>query len=433
MYFLPRLLDSAVSTGDLELVSPDGRSWRFGDGTGAALRLRARDRAIDWRIPLDPELAAPEAIMDGRLEVEEGGIADVVDLFFRNRAGFDASRAVRLRHALGHAGRWLMQFNPSGRSRRNVAHHYDLGNAFYRLWLDEDMQYSCAYFERGDETLDEAQLAKKRHIAAKLRLSPGQRVLDIGCGWGGMAIYLAKVAEVEVTGVTLSRQQLQLARERAETAGVADRVRFELRDYRDIRERYDRVVSIGMAEHVGAPHLPTYFRTVHERLAPGGVALIHLIGTAGPPTYTGAFLRKYIFPGGYTPALSETLAEVERAGSWPLDCEDWRLHYARTLAEWRKRFMAVRAQAVESHGERFARMWEIYLSGCEATFRHGPSCVFQLQLARERDAVPITRDYLGQEKAALERRERLAGIAPSPTERLRPQTAQDREQERRHA
>jgi len=433
MRFMPRLLRTALRTGTLVLEGPNGRTWQFGDGTGEEIRLKVTDPGLDWRIGLDPELAGPEAIMDGSLAIEKGDIRSLMMLFMQNRDGFDSAPVQRLRDRLASVLRRAMQFNPARRARRNAAHHYDLGNEFYRLWLDADMQYSCAYFERGDETLEEAQLAKKRHIAAKLRLEPGQRVLDIGCGWGGMALYLAQVADVEVTGITLAGEQLRFAERRAEEAGLSDRVKFRLADYREVEERFDRVVSIGMAEHVGLPHLPTYFRTVHDRLTPDGVALIHLIGLSGPPSHTGPFLRKYIFPGGYCPSLSETSAAVEQGGVWPLDCEVLRLHYAETLVAWQERFHAVRDRVEAEYGANFRRMWEMYLAGCEGTFRHGPHCVFQLQLGRKRDAVPLTRDYLGQEKAVLERRERLAGISPSGPERLRPQPAKHDDEERRHA
>ena len=295
----------------------------------------------------------------------------------------------------------MAQHNSVLGARRNAAFHYDLGNAFYRLWLDRDMQYSCAYFETGQETLDEAQTAKKRHIAAKLALRPGCRVLDIGCGWGGMALYLAQVADVHVTGITLSREQLAVARARADALGLGDRVRFELRDYREVRERFDRIVSVGMLEHVGRASLGIYFRQVRDCLAPDGVALVHSIGTSAPPAATASFLQKYIFPGGYLPSLAGAFGAVGHAGLWPLDCEILRLHYAETLARWRTRFEAVRGHAVGMYDERFARMWEIYLSGCEASFRHGSTMVFQLQLGCERDAVPVTRGHMGAAEAAL--------------------------------
>ncbi|MEM1163348.1 MAG: cyclopropane-fatty-acyl-phospholipid synthase family protein, partial [Pseudomonadota bacterium] len=283
-------------------------------------------------------------------------------------------------------------------------------------WLDADMQYSCAYWEDGVETLEEAQWAKKRHIAAKLALSPGQRVLDIGCGWGGMALYLAAVADVNVVGVTLAEEQLAIAQRRAEILGLTDRVEFRLQDYRQVPETFDRVVSVGMLEHVGAHHLTEYFLGVRDRLGSEGVALIHSITSKAPPGVTGPFIRKYIFPGGYAPSLSETFDAIEKSGLWTLDNEIWRVHYAKTLEVWRARFAEVRDQVVDMYDERFARMWELYLSSCECVFSHGASCVFQIQLGRERDGVPLTRDYLAPAKAALseretEWRERLAASA----------------------
>jgi len=303
------------------------------------------------------------------------------------------------------------QNNTPWRARQNAAHHYDIGNDLYRLFLDADMQYSCAYFPRGDETLDEAQLAKKRHIATKLMLRPGQRVLDIGCGWGGMALYLAQVADVEVLGVTLAEEQLKLARERAKAAGLADRVRFELQDFRNVQGRFDRIVSVGMMEHVGAPKLGTYFASVRERLAPDGVALIHSIMTMAPPGIASPFARKYIFPGAFSPALSETLTAIERSSLWLLDCEVWRKHYAFTLREWSRRFAANREAARALYDERFCRMWELFLSGFEGAFLTDTLAVMQLQLGRERDAVPLSRDYLVAETNRLRGSEAQVGVS----------------------
>ncbi|MBY8976669.1 class I SAM-dependent methyltransferase [Rhodobacteraceae bacterium NNCM2] len=417
MRFLPRLFRAAVKTGDLTLVGPGGETHRFGDGTPPAIRVRLADASLDWKIVLNPELRAAEAYMEGGLVVEEGGIDDFIRLFFRNKRHFDLTPGQIFWKGVARRMRRWMQHNPVSRSRRNVAHHYDLGNEFYRLWLDRDMQYSCAYFD-GTDDLEAAQTLKKRHIAAKLALKPGQRVLDIGCGWGGMALYLASVAEVEVLGVTLSEEQLAAARHRAEALGLTDRCRFELRDYREVTETFDRVVSVGMAEHVGVGYLDQYFLSVRDRLGPDGVALIHAITTKAPPGVTGPFLRKYIFPGGYAPSMSETFASIERSGLWTLDCEIWRVHYANTLAAWWRRFQAVRPKVVEMYDERFARMFEVYLSACECAFSHGPSCVFQIQLGRERDGVPLTRDYIAAEKAALAERERdvIEGLLAS-TER----------------
>ncbi|MEM9370800.1 MAG: cyclopropane-fatty-acyl-phospholipid synthase family protein [Pseudomonadota bacterium] len=404
MRFLPKLFRAAVKTGDLVLIGPNGHEYRFGDGEAPSIRIRIADPALDWKIFLNPELNAAEAYMHGGLIVEEGGIDAFIALFFLNKRHFDLTPSQIFWKGLARRLRRAMQHNPVARARKNVAHHYDLGNGFYRLWLDPDLQYSCGYFD-GTEDLQTAQTLKKRHIAAKLALEPGQRVLDIGCGWGGMALYLASVADVDVTGVTLSEEQLSVARARASALGLQDRCRFELRDYREVTETFDRVVSVGMAEHVGVGHLDGYFLGVRDRLGPNGVALIHAITSKAPPGITGAFLRKYIFPGGYSPSLSETYQSIEKSGLWTLDCEIWRMHYAHTLRAWWDRFQAARPKVVEMYDERFARMWEVYLASCDCVFRYGPSCVFQIQLGRERDGVPLTRDYLASEKAALAAKE----------------------------
>ena len=410
MRFLPKLLSRAIRRGRLHLTGPDGRSWSFGGAEpGPEVSIRIADPALDWRIPLHPELAAAEAFMDGKLVVEsgpEGGTAfDLLNIFFVNKRAFDMSATQVFWNGLERLLRRFLQNNPISRSRRNAAHHYDLGNAFYRMWLDADMQYSCAYFHDGDETLETAQTLKKRHIAAKLGVRPGERVLDIGCGWGGMALYLAAVCGAEVVGVTLAERQLEVARARAKAAGLSDRVRFELMDYRQVEGKFDRIVSVGMLEHVGVAQLNTYFRTVRDRMAPGGTALIHTISHMSPPGITGAFLRKYIFPGGYAPALSEMALSVEKSGLWTLDAEVWRVHYARTLRAWRDRFEARRPEVEAMYDARFARMWEFYLAACECAFLHGASNVVQLQLARKRDALPLHRDWIAPAAAELAARE----------------------------
>jgi len=406
MRFLPRLFRSAIRAGRIELIGPRGETESFGgEAPGPEVTVRVTNPSLDWKIFLNPELHGAEAIMDGGLIVERGSIHELIQIFFMNKRHFDMTPTQIYWHGLWRKLRRLLNHNSVAQARQNARHHYDLGNEFYRLWLDRDMQYSCGYWEDGVETLEDAQTAKKRHIAAKLALEPGQRVLDIGSGWGGLALYLAAIADVEVTGVTLSERQLAVARARAEALGLSGRCRFELKDYRDIRETYDRIVSVGMAEHVGVRQLPTYFLGVRDCLAPDGLALIHAISSKAPPGITGPFLSKYIFPGGYSPSLSETFASIERSGLWTLDCEIWRLHYAYTLAEWSRRFQAVRDRAVALYGERFARMWEVYLSSCECVFRYDAGCVFQLQLSRARDAVPITRDYLAPAKAEIAMRE----------------------------
>lgn len=407
MRWLPRIFSRVIHNGRLTLVGPDGSIHEFGgEGPGPEIRLRLTDASLDWKIFLNPELRAAEALMDGGLVVEQGSLHDVIAIFFVNKRSFDMTPTQIFWNGVQRRLRRFVQHNTMMNARRHVAHHYDLGNDFYRLWLDEDLQYSCAYFPKGTETLEQAQLAKKRHIAAKMALEPGQRVLDIGCGWGGMALYLARTADVHVTGVTLSKEQLEVAQARARAEGLADRVDFRLQDYREVPETFDRIVSVGMLEHVGVKYLEPYFLAVRDRLAPAGVALIHSISSKAPPGITGPFLRKYIFPGGYAPSLSEGFSAIERSGLWTLDCEVWRLHYAETLRNWRERFMAERPAVVTMYDERFARMWEIYLSASECAFRYGSSCVAQWQLGRARDAVPLSRDYIGEAANRLAAAER---------------------------
>lgn len=391
---LSRILESALTHGRLTLIDPHGRAYDIGPGGAPAVTVRLHDRRVSRRLLLQPELAAGEAYMDGRLTVEKGTLRDFLALATDCAEALSRTGRQRLLTMLGQPLRWLRQFNPLGRASRNVAHHYDLSSEFYALFLDSDRQYSCAYFAHGDETLEQAQALKKRHIAAKLLLQPGMRVLDIGSGWGGLALELARHDSVAVTGLTLSAEQLKVARARADSAGLAGRVNFALRDYREETGTYDRVVSVGMFEHVGVAHYARFFRDVGRRLAPGGVALVHAIGRVDPPGDTNAWTRKYIFPGGYCPALSEVLAAVERSGLWVTDIEILRLHYAETLRHWLERFQAQREQARALYDERFCRMWEFYLAGAEMGFRHGRLMVFQLQLAHQPDAVPLTRDYL---------------------------------------
>jgi cyclopropane-fatty-acyl-phospholipid synthase len=407
MRFLPRLLARAIRVGRLTLIGPQGEAHAFGEGGADApdVVIRVTDPALDWRLFLNPELHAAEAYMDGALLVERGDVSDLLTLFYRNRRRFDLTpKQIFWKRIARRGKRMAMRASPDA-ARRNAAHHYDIGNDLYRLMLDRDMQYSCGYWPDGVADLDAAQTAKKRRIAAKLALAPGQKVLDIGCGWGGLALYLAAAADVEVVGVTLAEEQLAIARKRAAAAGMADRVRFELLDYRKVEERFDRVVSVGMLEHVGAADLGAYFLAVRDRLGPDGVALIHAITTKAPPGGTSPFLRKYIFPGGYAPALSETLAAIEYSGLWTLDVEIWRLHYAETIREWRTRFAAARDTLPERYDERFKRMWEFYLAAVEGVFRFSTSSVMQLQLGREMDSVPVTRAYIAEAEARYAARE----------------------------
>ncbi len=401
MKLLNSMMARVVQTGCLTIVDAGGGRHVHRGAPGPAVTIRLTDPRLYRTLFLNPELKAGEAYMDGTLVIEEGSLRDLLAIFARNRGTLRGQPLQkRLRQTIKGLRRFQQRNTPL-RSRRNVAHHYDLSNDLYRLFLDPDLNYSCGYFRHPDDTLEQAQRNKQRHIAAKLDLQPGQRVLDIGCGWGGMALYLAAAAEVEVLGVTLSEQQLALARERAAARGLADRVRFELMDYREVAGPFDRIVSIGMFEHVGLDHYEAFFRKVSELLTPDGVALLHSIGRKGGPGVTGAWIRKYIFPGGYSPALSETLAAVERAGLWTTDLEVWRLHYAETLRHWEQRFQDQRPRAAELLDERFCRMWEFYLIASEFSFRYGKHMVFQLQLTRDVEALPICRDYMTRAEAAL--------------------------------
>lgn len=339
--------------------------------------------------------------MDGAAAIDDDDIMGLVDLIRRNNPwenGGGIGNPNPLKKILSHIAKPFQQLNSLANSRANVAHHYDLSNDFYRLWLDEDMQYSCAYWPDGVETLDDAQTAKKAHIAAKLALVPGQRVLDIGCGWGGMALYLNRVADVDVLGITLSEEQLKLARERAKAAGVGDRVKFELIDYRDLAARehqnFDRIVSVGMFEHVGVPQFDIFFRAAANLLNDDGVMLLHTIGRMGKPGGTDAFTHKYIFPGGYIPALSETLASSEKVKLIHSDIENLRLHYAKTLREWYARVQTHREAVITQYDERFYRMWIFYLAGATAAFESGGMCNYQIQYIRNRRSLPVTRDYI---------------------------------------
>ncbi|KWV96335.1 class I SAM-dependent methyltransferase [Erythrobacter sp. AP23] len=407
---LGKFLERIVTRGRIEVAFADGDTAAFGTPAPGFpdIAIRLTDAKVPRDILLDPRLGAAEAFMDGRLRIERGDVMQLVELL-RANAPWDRggsiggpSRLRRLRNRIGFAREAV---NNAIGARRNVAHHYDIGNDFYRLMLDaEHMQYSCAYWPRDDMSLAEAQEAKLAHIAAKLAIEPGQRVLDIGCGWGGMAIFLAQRAGVSVHGITLSEEQLALARERAEAAEVADKVSFELVDYRDLPgrdTRYDRIVSVGMFEHVGRPQFETFFRCCANLMKPDGVMLLHTIGRIGTPGTTDAFTRKYIFPGGYIPALSETLAASEKYRLIASDIEMLRLHYAHTLRAWYANCLAHREAILAMHDERFFRMWTFYLAGATAAFEHGGMCNYQIQFTRSRHALPITRGYIEASEASL--------------------------------
>lgn len=410
-----RLLDRMLLRGTLRVTFGDGRQRTFGKATPdfPDVAVRFTDSKVPRDMMLDPRVGMGEAYMDGRIVIERGDIMELVVLIRANNRWDEGKRLIKKsssppRRLIARLKALKHSFNKPGSSRRNVSHHYDIGNEIYELMLDsEHMQYSCGYWPEGVTTLEQAQEAKLAHIAAKLALTPGQRVLDIGCGWGGMAIFLAQRAGVEVLGITLSEEQLALATERAKAAGVADKVRFELVDYRDLHARgesFERIVSVGMFEHVGAPQFETFFRDCRDLLTEDGVMLMHTIGRMGSPGVTDAFTDKWIFPGGYIPALSETVAASEKVRLIANDVEMLRLHYGKTCREWYKRCMARKDEIVALHDERFFRMWTFYLAGAATSFESGAMCNYQIQYTRKRLTLPITRSYMdGAEEALMKR------------------------------
>ena len=393
MRALSHLLRSAIRRGHLRVIDAAGAPHDFGSGEGGpSVSIRLHDKSLAWKLFLNPELVAAEAYMDGTLTLEGGStIHDFILLFSVNRAPFGAHPVQGLLRTTWKAMRRRQQRNDVARAKAQARHHYDLSTELYRLFLDEGLNYSCAFYPTPDTSLEEAQHAKLARLVAKLRIEAGTRVLEIGGGWGSLAIEMAR-AGADVTSLNVSPEQIAIARQRVADAGLADRVRFVEQDYREHKGRYQRVVSVGMMEHVGIGHLDQYFMQVRGALEPGGYAVIHSIGRMTPPGTTGPFIRKYIFPGGYVPALSEVFASTERLGLWVCDMEVLRLHYYYTIRDWRRRFEQNRAKAAEIYDERFCRMWEFYLSAVELGFLHGSNMVFQLLLSRERDAVPIVRD-----------------------------------------
>lgn len=406
MWLLGKMLRRIVRHGRLVIWDADGSRHEFGatEPGRPDVVLRFADSGVAGTIVRSPRIGAGEAYMDGRMLFEQGDIMDLLVLIRGNRpweAGRTGLNSASFGEMFKHIRRKFDYLNHERRSKRNVAHHYDLDERLYALFLDEDRQYSCAYFTRPDASLEEAQLAKKAHIAAKLALRPGQTVLDIGCGWGGLALYLNRVADVDVLGITLSEEQLRVARRRAEAAGVADRVRFELIDYRAVEGRFDRIVSVGMFEHVGPPQYRTFFNACRRLLTDDGVMLLHTIGRYGGPSVTDAFTRKYIFPGGYIPALSEVVGASEKCRFMITDVEILRVHYALTLEHWYARTVAAREQIEALYDARFFRMWCFYLAGAAVAFRFGGMCNYQIQYSRSRHGLPLTRDYMQDAEQAL--------------------------------
>jgi cyclopropane-fatty-acyl-phospholipid synthase len=403
MWLLDRALRDYIKRGEITVIDHDGKRYAYGapDAVFRPVTVRFTDARVAADIMRDPGLGAAEAFMDGRLVFEHGEILDLINVVRGSHRWEDSKGSnpfLKKGSKLGHALRTL-NWRPA--SLKNVSHHYDIGNDFYRLFLDEDLQYSCGYFSDPGNSIQQAQLDKKAHIAAKLRLEPGMKVLDMGCGWGGLALYLNRVADVDVLGITLSKEQLELARKRAAEAGVAGRVRFELMDYRDVSGEFDRVVSIGMFEHLGQAFFRPFFRKLREVLKPEGIALVHTMARMGGPGTTDKFMQKHVFPGGYLPALSEIVAASEQEKLIMADCETWRMHYVHTLARWYERLKANEAEAVRLYDARLYRLYLFYLGASMTMFRDAPMCVYQLQYMRDREAAPITRNYMFEDEARL--------------------------------
>ncbi len=373
----------------------------FGDGTGRPVHMKITSPHIYLKLLINPELYLGEAYMDGLIAFDQGNIYEFLRIVQRDSLTRKPPSWIAIQQLWRFMTRSLHQFNPAGRARRNVAHHYDLSGELYDLFLDADRQYSCAYFETRDATLEQAQLAKKRHIAAKLALAPGQTVLDIGSGWGGLGLYLASVEDIRLVGVTLSEQQLEHSRIRAEKLGLKNKVEFRLQDYRDIDEKFDRIVSVGMFEHVGVGHYNGFFSKIHELLSDDGVAVVHSIGRSDGPGFTNPWIARYIFPGGYVPAISEVVPAIERNRLWITDVEVLRNHYAETLRLWRKNFIRNWHRARQVYDERFCRMWEFYLAGSEVAFRHEGMMNFQVQMSKQQLTLPMVRDYMYENEAHL--------------------------------
>ena len=413
MFPLSHMLTSFVKLGTMKVIDAEGKEHVFGGiKPGPNVTMKLTDPSLYRKLFLNPELNAGEAFMDGRMSFPGSSLRDFLQLFFVNRISLGSYPLQRVLKRVSIGLKRFQQANPIGKAQQNVAHHYDLGNPFYRLFLDEGLFYSCAYFQEEGESLEAAQRNKCRLIAAKMQLKPGQKILDIGSGWGGLAIYLATIEDVEVLGVTLSKEQHALATERAKAAGVSDRVRFELRDYRQLTQKFDRIVSVGMFEHVGVAHYHEFFAKVNDLMSDDGLMLLHSIGHMSPPGTASPWMRKYIFPGAYSPALSEVFPAVENNSLWVTDCEFLRVHYATTLRHWYDRFEVSRAKVAQMYDEKFCRMWEFYLVSAELMFRTGSQEVFHMQLSKKRDAAPIVRDYITDLQREYKKREavRMAAV-----------------------
>jgi cyclopropane-fatty-acyl-phospholipid synthase len=406
MWLLDKMLRAVVKKGDLTIIDHGGREYRYGapDPNWGPVRVRMMDRGAAFHIARDPRVGAGEAFMDGRFTIEQGDLRELL-MLIRYNAPIERQGALKpkglIRRLAGEIAGRIDQINWKSRSRKNAEHTYNLTRRLYELFLDEDRQYTMAYYRDTANSLEKAQLDKKAHIAAKLHLKPGMKVLDIGCGWGGLALYLHRHYDVDVLGVALAPDQIEFCRERAAEAGVPDRVKFELMDYRDLEGPFDRIVNVGLIEHLGTPHYPGFFRKCHDLLADDGIMVSHCCGRACEPGVTDKWTRKYIFPGGYIPALSELVTEAEKNHLITADVEAMRYHYAHTLEEWYRRTVAHKDEIAALYDERFYRMWLFYLAGAESSFRYGGMVNWQIQFLRRRDAVPMTRDYMYEESARL--------------------------------
>ena len=406
MFPLSHMMKTFIQKGTLEVIDADNVRHVYSGTEGPRVVMRLSDKKLYRDLVFKSEIAAAEGYMDGKITFEEGStLRDFLELFSINRLSLASYPLQKFIRKVTMLTRKRQQANKVGQAQGNVAHHYDLGNEFYKLFLDKNMLYSCAYFQNDNQSLEQAQRNKLRLIASKLNLKPGLKVLDIGCGWGDMALYLASMEDVHVVGVTLSTEQQKLATERAEQMGLSDRVEFRLQDYRQVPEKFDRIVSVGMFEHVGVAHYDEFFAKLNDLMPDDGLALIHSIGHMSPPGMASKFMRKYIFPGAYSPALSEVFHSIEQNSLWCLDLEFLRVHYANTLKHWEARFQSNRAKVEEMYDERFARMWEFYLISAEAMFRTGSQLVFHMQLSRSRDGAPLTRDYTVDVQREYEKKE----------------------------
>jgi len=398
--FLDKFLKTIVQVGTLKVINRSGKTYVYAGAPGPNVTMKLHNKQIERQLFWSPELALGEGYMHGSITLEKGNLYDLLDLCTQNLT-LNSAKNIHKNNFLkklfpfvGKMIRFVQQYNPVFLARKHISHHYDMSNEFIDLFLDRDRQYSCAYFQNKEDSLEKAQENKKHHIAKKLLLQPGQNVLDIGSGWGGMGLYLANHANVNVVGLTLSKEQQTVSNQRALEAGLSDRVQFHLRDYREETAKYDRIVSVGMFEHVGTPHYPAFFNQVHRLLKDDGIMLLHAIGSSGPPRTTNAWIRKYIFPGGYCPSLSEVLPIIEKTKLFVTDIEILRLHYAETLKAWRENFLKNIEKARVLYSDVFCRMWEFYLTSCEVGFRNQELMVFQIQLSKRKEVVPITRDYL---------------------------------------